>query len=482
MLTTATRLGKIRGVEADGVTSFFGLRYGEPPTGRQRFLAPAQASGWHDVFEATAYPNRSMQNKSVIALRSYVAGEVSEDCLFLNLTTPALTGKCRPVLVWIHGGGFVTGSANEYDTAVLSRQGDMVVVSLNFRLGTLAFLDLSSHGPQYGGSACNGLRDIILALQWVRDNIDEYGGDPQNVTIAGQSSGATMVLGLLAAPEADSLYHKAIANSPTCAYFPAEDQSDKIAQLLAVSHTDVLATLLAMPAQEIVDLERRYRLTVDGTVITRPTFDAIVDRGNQGVPLLIGSNLNEGTLYTQGLDAAQDHYPDTNILLAGEMLCGADTGRYLTALQQYYPKASPGKFHELVWNDMFRRIAMRAAELTAAAGLGAWLYRFDLPANLPRFKDYGASHASEMAFTFNTIANPNTHAVTFHDPYDPIVKRVAEQWVARVIQFCASGQPNGVGLENWPCYEAVTRGCLVIDQAPKIIADPDRQHRRLWEQ
>ena len=357
----------------------------------------------------------------------------------------------------------------------------MVVVSLNFRVGTLGFLDLSSHGHSYQGSACNGIRDIILALQWVRDNIDEYGGDPQNITLAGQSSGATKVLALLGAPDAEGLFHKAIANSATCAYYPAQDQSEKIAEKLNINCADVLPALLSMTAQEIVDLELRYRITVDGTVVTRPTFDAIQDRGNCGVPLLTGSNLNEGTLYTGGLDSGQDHYSELNISLASEMLCGQKPDNYLAALQETYPHASPGRFHELVWNDMFRRTVLKAAELSTAAGPGGWLYRFDLPANLPRFKNYGASHASEMAFTFNTIAKPSSHALTFHNPQDPVVRRVAEQWISRIIQFCKSGQSNGEAFEHWPRYSRASRDCLLIDERLKIISDPDRQHRKLWE-
>ena len=482
MHVLSTRLGKIRGLDNADALSFLGLRYGEPPTGSQRFLAPIKSSGWRDVLDATHFPNRSMQNEGGLSLRPFVPGNVSEDCLFLNITTSALTGKLKPVMVWIHGGGFIGGSANEYDTQVLSRQGDIVVVSLNFRVGTLGFLDLSSHGDAYRGSACNGLRDIILALQWVRDNIDEYGGDPQNITLAGQSSGATKVLALLGAPEAEGLFHKAIANSATCAYYPAQDQSERLAEKLAINRADVLPALLSMTAQEIVDLELRYRITVDGTVVTRPTFEAIQDRGNRGVPLLTGSNLNEGTLYTRGLDSGQDHYSEFNISLASEMLCGQSPDNYLAALKETYPHASPGRFHELVWNDMFRRTVLEAAELSTAAGPGGWLYRFDLPANLPRFKNYGASHASEMAFTFNTIANPSSHALTFHDPHDPIVRQIAEQWASRIIQFCKSGQPNAEALEHWPKYNGASRDCLLIDERLKIISDPDLKHRQLWSQ
>ena len=137
------------------------------------------------------------------------------------------------------------------------------------------------------------------------------------------------------------------ANSATCAYYPAQDQSERLAEKLAINRADVLPALLSMTAQEIVDLELRYRITVDGTVVTRPTFEAIQDRGNRGIPLLTGSNLNEGTLYTRGLDSGQDHYSEFNISLASEMLCGQSPDNYLAALKETYPHASPVSYTHL---------------------------------------------------------------------------------------------------------------------------------------
>jgi len=478
----STRLGKVRGLDTGKVQLFLGLRYGEPPTGPLRFLPPVAASNWRGVREATEYPNRAMQECASGTDGRAIAGPLSEDCLFLNVVRPAAQGSRRPVMFWIHGGGYFSGSANEYDGSVLAEQGDVVVVSVNFRLGALGFLDLSSCGASYEGSASNGVRDLILALQWVRDNIEDYGGDPENITIFGESSGGSLVLSLLAAPAADTLYHKAIAHSPTSAFMKAADPSKNLAERLQISTADLVDKLLGMSAQEIVDLQLRFRVSIDGEVITRSSFAAIKDRGASGVPILAGSNLREGTLYTQGNDAAADHYPGMNRLLATEMLCGGAPDAYLEALAAQYPDASPGKFHEMIWSDMFRRTAQQAAMLASQAGPGGWLYRFDLPANLPAVSHLGATHGSEIAFTFNTFANPETHARAYHDRNDPMVRYVAEHWSKAVVQFAKNGRPGGSELPDWPTYDDVQRQCLMIDERFHLESDPDRVHRRLWQQ
>jgi para-nitrobenzyl esterase len=486
MTTIETRLGKVRGLDDGNVKSFLGLRYAEPPTGDRRFKPPVMVSSWEGTLDATQFPNRAMQPIGSISLSSFkqpIAGEFSEDCLFLNVVTPSTSGKRRPVLFWIHGGGFLTGSANEYDGGVLADQGNVVVVTVNFRLGAFGFLDMSGLGPGYENSIANGVLDLILALQWVHENIEDYGGDPGKVTIFGESSGGSLVLSLLGAPAADEFYHKAIAHSATCVYRLPTDRSKSIAKRMGVDQNDCLDKLLSMPAQDIVDLDLNFGVTVDGTIITRSTFDAIKDRGEDGVPLITGTNRREGTLYTQGDDAEQDHYPTFNKGLATEMLLGGDPTNYLTGLRDTYPDATPGRFHEMIWTDMFRRICSRAAEAVSQAGPGAWLYRFDLPANLPEARNLGATHASEMAFTFNTFAKPDTHAcLTFHDRNDSVVRKLANTWSDTIIRFAKTGQPNGGDLPDWPVYESATRNCLIIDEDFRIEADPDTTHRKLWNQ
>ena len=182
-----TRIGQVRGLDDDGVVSFLGLRYGQPPVGELRFMPPVPAARWEGVYDATRWPNRSMQAQTEGSMGQKVPGQLAEDCLFLNVTTPAVDGAHRPVLVWIHGGGFTAGSANEYDGRVLSRQGDVVVVTINYRLGPFGFLDLSPLGPELAGSASNGYRDMILALDV--GLTASMGGQDQSAELSAEISG-----------------------------------------------------------------------------------------------------------------------------------------------------------------------------------------------------------------------------------------------------------------------------------------------------
>ena len=485
MSVLATALGKIRGLSDGNVNTYLGVRYGQPPVGAMRFKSSQMADAWPGIHDATQYPNRAMQEKTLSTLGLPVGGAVSEDCLFLNIYSPKTDSTLRPVLAWFHGGGFVAGSANEYDGSVLAEQGDVVVVTVNSRLGVFGFFDWSYFGSAYEGSASNGIRDQILALQWLRENIEDYGGDPGNVTIFGQSSGGSSVLALLAAPAADGLFHKAISCSGTAVYRPTADQTEKLAERLGMQRDGLLDAVLRMPAKEILDFKMGGAFSVDGTVITRDTFQAIVERGADGVPLIAGSNATEGTYYTRGSPDAQDHHDWLNRYLATDMLCGRDPDAYFEALTKAYPDASPGKLHEMIWTDMFRRIAITAAQTSATHGAGGWLYRFDLPVNLKGSEHVGAPHAAEMAFTFNTVCEPTSHAYTFHDTRDSVVQRVGGSWPGVGTTRARGGERNGCAqadsLPEWPQYHAAQRPCLCIDAQFSVAQDPDELHRGLWE-
>ena len=484
MTILATALGKVRGVSDGKVNTYLGVRYGQPPVGAMRFKSSQMAEAWPGIYDATQYPNRAMQEKTLSTLGLPVGGAVSEDCLFLNIYVPNTQTASRPVLVWFHGGGFVAGSANEYDGSVLAEQGDVVVVTVNSRLGVFGFFDWSYFGSEYKGSASNGIRDQILALQWLRENIEDYGGDPSNVTIFGQSSGGSSVLALLAAPAADGLFHRAISCSGTAVYRPTVDQTEKLAERLGMQRDDLLESVLSMQASDILDFKMGGAFSVDGTVITRDTFQAIVERGADGVPLIAGSNATEGTYYTRGSPDAQDHHDWLNRYLATDMLCGRDPDAYFDALTEAYPGAPPGKLHEMIWTDMFRRIAIMAAETSAVHGAGGWLYRFDLPVNLEGSEHVGVPHAAEMAFTFNTVCRPTSHAYTFHDTRDPVVQRVGADWSGLLLAMARGGNPNDFGqaslLPEWPQYHAAQRSCLRIDAQFSVAQDPDELHRSLW--
>ncbi len=476
-----SRLGRVRGRSDGSVNTFLGIPYAAPPTGQDRFKAPRPHSKWSGTLEGTHFPNRSMQPIRPSKVKRPIAGDLSEDCLYLNIVTPSLKGELKPVMFWIHGGAFVTGSANEYDGSVLAEQGKVVVVTVNFRCGAFGFLDASGLGKGYENSMSNGVLDLITALRWVQQNIEDYGGDPSNVTIFGESSGGSLVMSLIAAPRADELFHKAIAHSATCVHRKPSDRSENIAKRMGVPASDYLEKLRIMPAQKIVDLDIAFGASVDGNIVTRPTFEAILDRGKNNPPMITGTNLREGTLYTQGEQSDQPHYASFNRGLASEMLRGGDPSNYIHGLKTTYPNASAGQYHEMIWTDMFRCICTEAAASMSAVGGSAWLYRFDLPANIPGFEHLGATHSSEMAFTFNTFANPNTHAcITYHDRNDPVVRKLGNSWSQAVARFAHTGDPNGGDLPHWPSYEDNSMPCLILDKDLRIEHDLDRIHRDLW--
>ncbi len=481
MATIATRLGTITGLDYRNVHVFRGIRYAEAPTGDRRFLPPVAASGWLGTFDATAFPNRAMQPASADILGPSAPGEIDEDCLFLNIVTPSVEGSHRPVLVWIHGGAFTMGTGNECDGSVLAEQGDVVVVTINYRLGLFGFLDLSNQGDEFPGSASNGFRDQILALEWVRDNIADYGGDPDNVTIFGESAGGTSVHCLLAAPSADGLYHRAIAHSASVPNTPSDDLTPRLSAQLEVEESGLIDALRAMSAEDLLAAQNTLGATnahsIDGTVITRSTNEAILDRGGAGVPLIAGTNRDEGTLFSS-LMPDESTYGVVGAMLASETMDGEDPTEYIEALKAAYPQDSPKTHYERIWVDLFRRPCIRTTERATVAGPGGWLYRFDLASTLQ--PELGATHASEIAFTFNAFANPEADPRSFHDPNDPAVRRLAEQWSNTVIAFARTGNPNGAGLPEWPRYSADDRRSMILDANPRVEPDIDAKHRTLW--
>ncbi|HWM65148.1 MAG TPA: carboxylesterase family protein, partial [Steroidobacteraceae bacterium] len=253
-----TRLGQVRGQDRGRTLAFLGLRYAKPPTGVLRFTPPQPCESWTGVYEATKLPPFAVQPPEpplvpiVINGRPQLQGRQSEDCLFLNIYTPAADQRKRPVLVWIHGGGYTVGSANEYDGGILAAQGDVVVVCINYRLGVFGFTDFSGLDKGLAGSASNGFRDQIEALRWVRNNIADYGGDPAHVTIFGESAGGGSVLALLAAPSAEGLFHRAIAHSPGGSRTPPPDDIPKLTRAVGLSGAGLLERLRALSAEELV--------------------------------------------------------------------------------------------------------------------------------------------------------------------------------------------------------------------------------------
>ena len=478
-----TRLGMIQGLNEDGVLNFRGIRYADSPIGANRFLRPQPAPAWRGTFDATSYQNRCMQVNA--GFLGEPIGATSEDCLFLNVATQSIESNGRPVLVWIHGGGFVNGSGNEYNGSELVKQGDVVFVSINYRLGLFGFLDLAEHGDHLSGSASNGIRDMIAALNWVKQNISDYGGDPSNVTIFGESAGGSSVLLLLAAPEADGLYHKAIAHSPGASEQPPANVATPLLESIGGESADFVSRLRKLSASELLRLQGTLPGVggaIDGVVVTRTPNQAIEERGNSGVPIVAGSNRDEGKFFT-ALFKAFDPAGEMPLLqMASQVLAGADAKNYIERLKLLHQDADQDEIFEHVWNALFRKPSIGSVSHATEAGPGGWLYQFDLPATKKFLgSEVGATHAAEIVFTFNRFKSDDLGPLALYDPQDPAVLNLAQRWSDTVLAFAKHGNPNGAGLPEWPKYDRESRLTMVLDSESRIDADLNAAERNLWE-
>lgn len=487
--TIATRLGQIVGLEktddsGSRVMAFLGIRYGEAPVGDKRFMPPVAAGPWEGTLEATRFPNAAIQPGADSSTQEPNMPVRSEDCLFLSVYTPSTEGANRPVMFWIHGGAFFYGTGNGYPGHVLAEQGDVVMVSINYRLGLLGFCDLSAFGDQYAGSAANGIRDQILALEWVRDNIADYGGDPNNVTIFGESAGGSSVSSLISAPAADGLFHKAIVHSGMDISLPPTDNTAVLKKHLKLEREkDIPAALTALPTEEILKIQGKGHFSggnVDGTVVTRSIKDALHEQGKAGVPTIIGSNSSEGTLFS--LIMPRIAYKPVIEGIASLTVGGQDPKDYLTQLKQDHSGESLKQLHDRVWHESFTSSAVFSSEWASQAGRNVWMYRFNEPVQKnPHGYKLGACHASEMEFTFNNFARDDMgENALWYDKHDTEATQLALDWSNTLIQFARTGNPNGAGLPEWPQYTNEKQECLVIQKRPHVASSIDRFELERW--
>ena len=483
-IIVSTQFGDVEGLRQDGTLHFRGLPYAQPPTGDLRFTAPQKPEPSAELIDATQFPNRCVQAPSGIF--GQAIGTTSEDCLYLNVVTPSTDGSDRPVMFWIHGGGFTQGSANGYDGSMLAIQGDVVVVTINYRLGILGFLDLSPFNDDYVGSANNGMRDQVLALEWVRDNIVDFGGNPENVTIFGESAGGASVLALLATPSADGLFHKAIAHSPGSTETPPANHVNGLVEHLDTTKDLVMDKLNGMSAEELFALQEvlgDFGAAIDGTVVTRSPNEAIRDRGAQGVPLIAGTNRDEGTFFSAlfalfAPNAAAEFLDG----MARAVTAGADPQPFIDALRSDNPSADDMKILERIFDAMFLKSALGSATQATLAGNGGWLYQFNYATTKPVFgRSVGATHAAEIPFTFNRFNSPDPGELIGYDSKDAVASELAQRWSDTLIAFARTGNPNGAGLPQWPHYDSETRTTMVLDATPRIDHDLNRNLRELWE-
>jgi para-nitrobenzyl esterase len=489
-----TSSGKVRGATLDGINIFKGIPYGATTAGKNRFMPPVKPEPWTDIRDALTYGPTAPQ--AISRARRNVPAE-GEDCLVLNVFTPALgNGRGRPVMVWLHGGGFSYGSGSDaiLDGTNLARAGDVVVVTINHRLGVFGYTYLGEAGEaEFALSGAAGMLDIIAALAWVRDNIDRFGGDPNLVTIFGQSGGGRKVATLMSMPGAKGLFHRAIIESGAVLRLVAKDDAVKNADLLlaelGLQKTQIrelqnvpMARLLAADGAIAAKVPVREpgqtanSPTVDGVAIPRHPWDPDAPALSSSIPLMIGYARTEETLYdrptleTLALDEA-------GLRKRASARLGGDPEKVIDAFRKAHPDATPWDLWILIATDHPRGTYARETAKRKAVqnGAPAYLYRFDW--ETPEGGGHMRSpHTVEIPFVFNNIAiagpliskMPEAHA---------LAKKVSASWVA----FARSGDPNVAGLPKWPAYSASARDTMLFNNNSRVERDPDRGPRMAME-
>ncbi len=475
-IIASTSAGRVQGTRSDGIAVFKGVPYAAPPTGDRRFRPPAPLEPWEGVRDALSLPP-SCPQPSARPQGWPQEPSLDEDCLYLNVWTPGVDdGGARPVMVWIHGGGYAIGSGSWplYDGERLARRGDAVIVSLNHRLGPLGFLHLASiAGEEFASSGNNGMLDLVAALEWVRDEITHFGGDPANVTVFGESGGGAKISTLLAMPAARGLFHRAVVQSGPALRVTSERRAEKAARGL-LEELDIdeanLSALWDLPAEALVattggGLSRMgFTPVLDGEVVPRHPGDALADGTAADVPLLVGCNRDEGAgQLPRDLDDAG--------LRERLTVYGADhVEEIITTYRDVFPDASPLDLYSYVLTDSRMRYgSIRMAELHSTGTTSpTFLYLFccELAGR--------AGHGYEIAYHMDNLGQTATQPSASRQA---LADAMSDAWLA----FARTGDPNHAGLPDWPTFDLDRRATMYLDRPECVVHDdPESPTRELW--
>ena len=497
----ATTSGPVRGLVVDGVHSFKGLRYGAAPIGPLRWMPPQPPKSWTSIYDASDFGAPAMQvgAGNVIDAPDEFGFQMhqvfttpsemkvmNEDCLYLNVWTPGADAKKRPVMVWIHGGGYAYGSGAQpiYQGDGLARNGDVVAVSVNHRLNVFGYLHLGDlMGPQYASSGTVGMQDLVLALQWVRDNAAAFGGDPNNVMIMGQSGGGAKVSTLLSMPSARGLFHKAaIQSGPGLTVgrkAQANEAAKKLLSQLGVAPGDIKA-LQAIPAETILAAAAEVGGGVGGgpildeVVIVRDPFMPDAPDVSADVPILVGWSKDEVTIFTAG-------EPWFGTMTEADLQArvaplGAPGQKLLAAFRKAYPNYSP----TYLWVQMASARIMQGSETLAGrkttkgrAPAYVYMTAWETPTNHGIFKTPHTMEIPFMLYSYDKVR-------TFVGP-GPGPKHMADQIGGAWVAFARTGKPDHPGIPHWPAFNTTDRPVMVFDITSQVVNDPLSEVRMTLE-
>ncbi|HEV3041950.1 MAG TPA: carboxylesterase/lipase family protein [Candidatus Angelobacter sp.] len=508
-----TANGPVQGLVIDGVHSFKGLRYGAAPIGALRWMPPQKSSPWTTVQDCSDFGAPAMQMATgitVSALSDFsmqmhrvftTPSELkihNEDCLFLNVWTPGLDSKRRPVMVWIHGGGFAYGSGAQpiYQGEDLARSHDVVAISVNHRLNLFGYLHLGDlMGNSYASSGTVGMQDLVLALEWVRDNIAEFGGDPGNVTIMGQSGGGAKVSILLSMESAKGLFHKASIQSGAGLRAGRKESAGRIAKALLdelkIAPGDIKA-LQAVPAQTLIDTANALAARVprgagpgsgrlggfgpilDGVAITRDPFDPDGPAISTDVPILVGSVKDEWTIFT----ASEAWFGTMTEADLQERLkpMGARGQSLLAAFRKIHPDYSPTYLYISVISTPAFGNSITLAERKAAqhgAPVYMWYLTWETPVNGGALK---TPHTMEIPFMLHNYNRVRAFVGPGTGP-DRMARQLSDAWVA----FARSGKPDAASIPHWPAYDAASRATMIFNLKSEVVNDPNSEVRKILQ-
>jgi len=490
--TVSTHHGAVRGLVREDVQQFWNLPYGASTAGANRFMPPRPPPAWSGVRDHFQVGTRCFQQPGIgepapVVLAMNRLEEESEDCLRLNVFTPAADNRARPVMVWMHGGGFTSGSGNYliYDGTWLAKKEDVVVVSVTHRLNVFGFLHLAGlGGEQWAGASNVGMQDLVAALQWVQDNIAAFGGDPGRVTIFGQSGGGGKTTALMAMPAASGLFHRAIAQSGAALRgTPATDAtaaSERFLARLGIGSTQLERLQSLTPQQIQTALYEEPSIpglasgpVIDGSVLPRHPWDPEAPELSAQVPLLVGSTATEnGWLGPPPFELA-----DAELLsLFTRNLAGNDDARGQELLALYRSR-HPELRNRMLWllaeSDNTRRYSAQfLCRLKHAQGTApAYLYHFNWYSPV-HDKRMGSYHTLDIPFVFNNVDVAASMTGAAQERYQ-LAHVMSAAWAA----FARTGNPDHADMPHWPPFNPDKYPTMLLGNEVALAEDPNRQER-----